>query len=138
MRAETADDARRGLRNIAFMAKRLAPEYIGKMHLDHRQLGRPQRIQQSHRCVRVGAAINDDGSGALRRLLDPIDQFAFRVALPEIDAEAEAFGLSRTQSLDVGERLAAVDFRLAAAQHIQVGAVEYQDRVRHDRYKNLS
>ena len=133
VRAEAADHAGRRFGDIAFMAKRLALKNIGQMHLDHRQIGAPQGVQESHRCVRVGAGIDDDGSRAIWRALNPVDQLALRVALPEIDAKAEVCPLAPAQRFDIGKRLAAINLRLAGAQHIQVGTVQYQDSVRHVR-----
>ena len=64
------------------------------------------------------------------RLLDPVDQFAFVIGLPEHDLEAEALGGRAAKLLDVGQRGAAVFFRLAGAEQIEVRAVEDVERLR--------
>ena len=53
--------------------------------------------------------------GRLARLVDPVDQLVFPVRLPEHDLQAEVGADAPALGLDVGERLAAVDLRLALA-----------------------
>ena len=64
-------------------------------------------------------------------LLDPFDHFAFVVGLAEIDGVAGRFGGLATERLDIGERRAAVNLRLALAEQVEVGSVEDEDRAGH-------
>ncbi len=62
------------------------------------------------------------------RLLDPVDQHALVVALPEVDGPAVLGRGRHAQRLDVRERLAAVDLGLAHAQQVQVRPVQHEQR----------
>ena len=59
-------------------------------------------------------------------LLQHVDQLALGVGLREGDLDAEFGGALAALLLEVGEGLVAVDLRLALAEEIEVGAVEYQ------------
>ena len=61
------------------------------------------------------------------RFVDPVDQLALVVALPEVELEAEFAGEPAAIRLDVGERVAAVDFGLALAEQVEVRPVENDD-----------
>ena len=62
------------------------------------------------------------------RLVQPVDQMALMVGLAHVDREAERPRLVLEPAGDVVERVGAVDFRLAQAQQVEVGAVEDVDR----------
>ena len=70
-------------------------------------------------------------AGAVRGLLDPVDQLAFVIGLAEIDRQPEPLARRGAVGLDVGKGLAAIDGRLALAEHVEIWSVEDKDRDRH-------
>ncbi len=66
------------------------------------------------------------------RLVDPVDQGRLAVGLPEFERHAERGCPFAAERLDVGQRGAAVDVRLAEAKQIQVGAVQDEDWLAHE------
>src|SRR5262249_29881825 len=122
------DDPARDPADIGVVAEGLAPIDVGEMDLDDRQLGGGKRVHERDRGVRVGAGIEDDAVGGLPRLVDPIDKLALVVRLPAVELEAQLGGTLEAGLLDVGERLPAVDLRLAQAQEIEIGSIEDEYR----------
>src|SRR5439155_21030399 len=84
---------------------------------------------QGDRCVGQPAGVDDRGIEIAP--VQSIDQGAFVVRLEEVDLEPELAGSSRDFGMDVIERVAAVDLRLARAEEVQVRALEDED-VDHD------
>ena len=82
------------------MAEGLARKNVGEMHLDDRHAGGANGIVKGDRGVAVGAGIEDDA--ARRRLLNPVDENALVIALPEIDGEAEPAAGIQAIDLDLG------------------------------------
>src|SRR3546814_199571 len=68
--------------------------------------------------------IDHDAGGLDAGFLDPVDELAFMVALAEDEAEGQPVAGLAAQGLDVGEGGAAINFRLALAQKVQVGTVQ--------------
>ena len=82
----------------------------------------------------VGEAgrIDHDAGGLLGAgLLNPVDDLALVVRLPELDREAVRGRGLAAELLDVLERGAAVDLRLARAEQVEVRAVEHVDGLGH-------
>ena len=77
------------------------------------------RVVDGDRGVGVGPGIDDDARGLVAGLVDPVDQIAFMVGLAEIDGKPELFAGGPAVIFDVGERLAAIDPRLALAQRVR-------------------
>ena len=71
-------------------------------------------VEDRDRRVREGARIDDDAGRLLARLLQPIDDVALVVGLPERDRKSMALGAGAAERLDVGERAAAVDVQARA------------------------
>jgi hypothetical protein len=103
------------------------------MHLEHRQLGGLQRIEDGDRGVRKGAGVDHDACGLLARLLDPGDQLALVVRLAKVDRKPERAGPRLAPAANVGERLVAVDGGLTGAEQVEVGSVQDVDRLGHGR-----
>ena len=76
------------------------------------------------------AGIDDDPARDLPRLVNPIDDFVFAVALMEAQFEPELVRQGAAVPLHVGERFVAVDVRLPLAEQVQVGAVEDENEPR--------
>ena len=62
--------------------------------------------------------IQNDPVRQFARLLDPVDELPFMIGLPEIDLEVECSGPRSAALLDVAERVAAVDRRLAHPEQV--------------------
>src|SRR5262249_1125094 len=111
--------------------KRLALVRVGDMHFDDRHLNRLERVVQRDGSVRVSARVEHDGRRGAARLLHPIDELAFVIALPEIDGESERLGTLLRLRLDIGQGRVPVDFRLAGAQKVQIRTVQDEDGLSH-------
>ena len=72
------------------------------------------------------------------RLVDPVDDLVFAVALVEAEVQAQLGGQRPAVPLHVGQGLVALDVRLPLAQQVQVGAVEYEDEAAHRGFPNRS
>ena len=59
--------------------------------------------------------------------VNAVDELAFAVVLRELELDAELTGHHAKPLLDVRERVAAVDLRLARAEQIEVRPVEHGD-----------
>ena len=68
--------------------------------------------------------------GAAAAFLHPGDQLALAVGLAEVDGQAELLGGLGAELLHVVERGAAVEMRLAQAEHVHVRAVQHGDQGR--------
>ena len=90
-----------------------------------------ERVADRDRGVGEGAGIDDDAPRALAAAMDPVDDLVFPVALMELDRELELRADPPAVRLDIGQRLAAVDLRLALAEQIEIGAVENGDDSAH-------
>ena len=95
------------------------------MNLDHRHLDRLDRVVDCDRGVGIAARVEQHCLGARDiGLMQPVDQRALVVRLPAFEAEAEAVGLRLQPRMDVVQRIMAIDFRLARAEQVEIGAAE--------------
>ena len=76
----------------------------------------------------VAAGVHQESIQAARRLLDPVDQFAFDVRLEEEGADAKLDGVLGNVAVDGFQVFLAVRLRLAGPQQVEVGAVNDADR----------
>src|SRR5262249_30589257 len=101
------------------MAERLRPGGDRKGDLPYpAPPGAGDGIMERDRGVAVGTGIEDDAP--LRRLLDPVDQDALVIALTAVDGEAEPLSRDAAIRFDLGQRHAAIDARLAPAEHVEI------------------
>ena len=63
------------------------------------------------------------------RLVQPVDQMPFMVGLPEINLRPGFARLVIEHRGNIVERVMAVNLRLAGAQQVQIGAVQYKNKV---------
>ena len=70
-------------------AERLALVDVGDVDLDDRAGEGGERVEDGDRGVAVAGRVDDDRRRALARLVDPVDEFVFAVALAEVDRQAE-------------------------------------------------
>src|SRR5213082_517807 len=124
LESEARDDALRGCRGHHPVALRLAGEDIRDMDFDDRLARATQGIGERQAVVRERARVDDDCVAGRALFFDPVDQLAFVVRLQAGEHELELTGTLVEQLFQVGKRLGAVDFRLAAAQRPKIWAVE--------------
>src|SRR5579871_6093401 len=74
----------------------------------------------------VAAWIDHDARSVAARILNPDDQFAFVIALAELDRQAQLAAMASARLFDIGERIGPVDFGFARAEQIEVRTVEHQ------------
>src|SRR5438105_2995484 len=80
--AQAADGPDRQVGKIRAMPEWLARVDIGEMNLDERDGDPGKRIAQRNASMRVGGRVEDDEADAVAaRLLNPVDQLAFEIAL---------------------------------------------------------
>ena len=80
-----------------------------------------------------GGGIDDDAGGALARAVNPVDELVFAIALMKLDRKPEFLADATAVRFDIGQRLAAVDLRLALAEQVEIGAVQdHDDRTQRD------
>jgi hypothetical protein len=122
------DHGHAGTRGHGFPAEWFAFFDIRYVHLDGGQPGGLEGVVQGDAGVRVGTEIDDEGVDApVGQRVDPVDQRALVGRLEEDGRETEASGLGADELLKVLERGPAVNFRLALAEPVEVGAVEDGD-----------
>ena len=136
VRPEPRDDPERDARDQAPVAEGLAAVDVGEMHLHHRPADGRQRVPQGDAGVGERGGVDQDPMGPVGTLLDPIDERPLVVGLEAGEfhrGARESGGLGGQAAVDLLERGAPVDLRLAAAEEVQVRAVEHEDadRLRH-------
>ena len=82
------------------------------MHFHDGAIQRLQRIAQRDRGMGIGTGVDHHARRLGARLLDPLDQFAFVVRLPENDGQSMALGSLGGHLADLDQRDAAVNVRL--------------------------
>lgn len=114
------------------MPPRLARMHIAYMQLDKRDIHPQQRIADGHRCMREAAGVDNNAINAVAGgSVDAVDQRPFMVGLEGVERGAEAGGVGFARGFDVGEGGVAVNVWLAAAQEVEVRAVEEEDGFAH-------
>src|SRR6185437_7512578 len=110
---EAADHRLGRLGDVGVLPEFFARVDIGDVDLDDRNFQRQQRVKNGDRGGGVARRIEQQAGCLLgARFLDPVDQFAFHIRLPEYHVEAETLGGRAAKFLDIGEGGAAVFFRL--------------------------
>lgn len=106
------------------MAKRLSFVNIAQMDFDRRHSYEAQGVVQRVAVMGERSGV-DDNSVVYDELVDLVDQVAFVVRLIEIKTESNKILLQFDQYLF--EAFVAIDFDLALAGEVQVGAVKDED-----------
>ncbi|ENN85991.1 hypothetical protein RHSP_16040 [Rhizobium freirei PRF 81] len=135
MRSETADHTLSGGRDHRFVPEFFACVDVGDMHLHDGNGNGADCVMQRDRRVPIGTGVDGDAGGLVACLVHPVDQHAFVIALAEIDDKAQALAHGLAICLDILERLAAIDARLALAESVQIGSVEDKNSLRHQWFR---
>jgi hypothetical protein len=109
------------------MPERLAFVHVGNMDFDDRPLKGVQRIEDGDRRMGEGGGIDDNAGCALAGGVNPLDDLVFAIALMKLNRKPEAAANAAAVRLHIGQRLAAVDLRLALAEQIEIGTVQDND-----------
>src|ERR1019366_6475594 len=123
----TRDDRDAGGGGERNVAKILALVDVGNVHFHGGQMGAKEGVAQRDARVGEGAAVDDEavefrvGEGG-----EFVDEFALVVRLKELQPGFRA-KFRAQRGLEVGERGAAVNLRLAFAEAVKVGTVENGD-----------
>jgi deoxyribodipyrimidine photo-lyase len=116
------------------MAEALALMHVGDVDLYHRPVESVQRVKDGNGRVREGGWIDDNPAACVACFMDPVDQLILTVRLVIPDCKAMCLRSLRAKRLNVSHRVATIDFRLALAQQVQIGAVEDENRLGHGRF----
>src|SRR5438445_865846 len=127
MCSEADDLSPANRRNHRFVPDFFTGMDVGEVDFNGRDADGGNRVPQSNTGVGVGGRIQNNRAKLAFRLLNPIHQFAFQVGLAEVDFGAEFRRLRPDCLLDVSQRLAAVNLRLALSDEVQIRSVEKQD-----------
>lgn len=123
--AEPDNHACGDIGKIRAMAKRFAGVDVGQMDFDEGNRDGSQSITQGHAGMGITAGIEDDEADVLRAgRLHAIDQLTLVIALEAFQPDTAGTGTAFHGGMNVGQRGAAVNFRLAGTEKIQVRTVQ--------------
>ena len=125
------DDFVGAVGDVRMVSEFFALVRVGEVDLDHRTIECEEGVEDRDGSMCVGRWVDDDRGGFFPGLLDPIDEGTLMVGLAEVDFQSRVLGFVAREGLYIGERVRAVNFRLASPQHVEVGAVEDEDRLCH-------
>jgi len=104
---------------------------IAQVNLDNRQGNGGDGISDGDTGVSESGRIDDDaGKILLGGIMEPVNNYAFVIALPADRIKFKSFRSGTDFMVDIGEAFGAVNFRFALAQQVEVGAVD--DKYFHD------
>src|SRR3954447_24662721 len=106
------------------------------MNFDYRSVERIESIEDRHRGVGKCRRIDRNAGGSITRLVNPVDDLVFAVALAELDFQLQLGCQRPARRLDIGEGFAPVDLRLAFAEQVEVGTVEDVDETAHQLFSD--
>ena len=92
-----------------------------------RNADRCNRVAQSHAGMRISRRIQYDHIELSLSLLNPVHQFAFQVAVPEVGFGPQFGRLLPHFCFYLGQSLSAIDIRLAQTEQVQVWPVKKQN-----------
>ena len=96
---------------------------IGEMNFDDAGARSLDRIVQSDGRMGKSTGIQNDWLAGAARLLDPGHEFALMVCLTKMQVYFTSPADRGEVGLDIGQRVAAVDFRLARAEQVEIWPV---------------
>src|SRR4051794_16229464 len=131
---EACDHAVSARGDEGVVPKLLTLVHVRDVHLDHRRLEGVECVQDRHRGVGEGGRVHHDAAGDLARFVNPVNQFVFPVGLVKADVEVQFLGQFPAISLNICQRLMAIDVRLALAKQVEVRPVEDEYEAAHWTY----
>lgn len=125
LQALAGDGGEAGKACIAHLAEVLAGLYGADVYLDGRDGDGLEGVEDRHARMRVSCRVDDDAVDLAVGLLDLVDDAALVVGLEDLDLVKALRGARLPADLDQAVVVvAAVDTRLANAEHVEVGAVD--------------
>ena len=126
--SESADNAVGEIGQVGMLAEFFTRMHIRQVNLDECYLRREEGIANRDAGVGIGRRVDDDevdlvGPG----LLDAIDDVALAVRLEGLQLYMLLLCKADQIPIDLGERIGAIDFRLACAEQVQIGAMYDQN-----------
>lgn len=121
--AVAGDGLAAGGADVAYLAKLLALADIGDVDLYCWNADGFDGVEQGDGGVGVGGGVDDDAVCGAVAGLNLVDEVAFVVALVDLYIDAARFGVVVDEGAEVGVGGAAVDIRLADAEHVEVWPV---------------
>ena len=109
------------------MAERFPRGRMGHVHLDRGQSRASDRVAQRDARVREAARVEHHTVTAAAGLVQRVDENAFVSALEGLDLATELVRERLQPGIHLVQRHAAVDFRLARAERLEVGSVQDED-----------
>jgi len=107
---ETEQAAVRDVTEITIVPKLFSGKRIAEVNFDKRYLNGQKGIAQRNTCMRETARVQDDEFDPVDlRLLDPVNEFMFGIALKAGEVMSKPFGAFNTAYFDVGETRRAVN-----------------------------
>src|SRR6266566_6018618 len=127
VRAESADDRHRRICERRATTLRLARVNVGEMHFHERNLYSSKRIANGEARVAVRSRIHQRPVRTTPQSVHCVDDLSFSIMLRERELNAKLFGDVQETRLDVAKSFGPVEIRLARAEQIEVGAIDYGD-----------
>jgi len=116
---------------ITLVSKILAGKYVAQVDLDERNFDRQQRVTNGDAGVRESAGIQENEVYLVGlRLLNTIDDLMLGIALERRNLMAQFRRKLAKSGLYICEASCAINARLAAAEQIEIGAID-QEQARH-------
>ena len=109
------------------IAPRLARGDVGHVDLEHRERHRLDRVVQRHAVLRQRGRIEQRAVERVDALVQLVDEHALVVRLQRLELDAALVSEAMQPLVDLRQGRRAVDVRLAAAEQVQVGAVQDQE-----------
>jgi len=123
--AQTTDHADGDIREVRMVAKSLALMNIRQMDFDTRQRHTGQGIANCHAGMGISACVNHDEFSTIgTSRLNPVDQYAFVVALKRFDRHTQLRAQLDQAGIDLCERTVTIHLGLSRTQEVQVRAVQ--------------
>jgi hypothetical protein len=130
--AETTDDCRRLVLEVAVVSEGLSRVNVGHMQLDKGNVNSQQRIANHDRGMSEAPGVDDDGIHAFgTSLLYTVDNGALMVGLEISKLDVQAFRPGVGETEDILQGRAAVEMRLAGSKKVEVRPVDDEDIAAH-------
>jgi hypothetical protein len=126
--SESADNADGEIGEVRMLAEFFARMHIRQVDLDECYLRREECVANRDAGVGIGRRVDDDEVDLIDPgLLDAIDDVALAVRLEGL--QRDTFLLSKVDQIpvDLGECVGTIDYRLARAEQVQIGAMDDQN-----------
>ena len=94
------------------------------MDFYHRDFDRAQCVPDRDRSVRVGARIDQNSVALFPRILNPINQLTFVIALQKVDFQAMLRPKIAARLLDLRQCLFPVNLWLTSTKQIQIRTIQ--------------